>query len=304
MNSTIVLKLNTVRNEALTYIDELIRESWKDENQAIGYPRCKDLSELVAEIEIYENTIEHCVYTVTRNGDRVGMVGFLHSPGDSEGYLIGPFLNPTINRAIWLPRVLTKFISKLHNDHQHVDACVVETNNLLCDTLVGMNWKELNRQTEMKWELGTEATTIHDDKFNFSELIIKENSAFNQIAEVMGNGLGWESPKTRLVQYLDEAYKVHYVTDQTNKVMGAVIWTIVGGTDFGRLEYLAVNPADRRNGIGAQLIHYVFQQTERAGIPRLYLSLDSNNTNALRLYKKVGFKETVRSVIFRKQLSD
>lgn len=57
----------------------------------------------------------------------------------------------------------------------------------------------------------------------------------------------------------------------------------------GYVDFLAVDPAYRGGGIATKLIEYV---SENAGITSLTLDVISNNANAIRLYRHLGFKTT------------
>jgi len=56
---------------------------------------------------------------------------------------------------------------------------------------------------------------------------------------------------------------------------------------------VAVAEAARGNGIGTRLLDELATAARRAGIPRLSLSVDSENP-ALRLYQRLGYREVAR----------
>lgn len=56
---------------------------------------------------------------------------------------------------------------------------------------------------------------------------------------------------------------------------------------------VAVAEGARGNGIGARLLDELATVARRAGVPRLSLSVDSENP-ALRLYERLGYREVAR----------
>ena len=47
----------------------------------------------------------------------------------------------------------------------------------------------------------------------------------------------------------------------------------------------------RNQGIGTELLRLVEDKAKETGIKAMYLHAEANNTNGLRLYKRLGFKE-------------
>lgn len=59
--------------------------------------------------------------------------------------------------------------------------------------------------------------------------------------------------------------------------------------DAGYIDFLAVDPEYRGQGVATKLIDYV---AENAGISSLSLDVVGDNGNAIRLYRRLGFKTT------------
>lgn len=55
------------------------------------------------------------------------------------------------------------------------------------------------------------------------------------------------------------------------------------------LSYLVVNEEYRNQGIGTKMIRYACQTSKKEGYSYIVLKLDNDNTEAERLYKKLGF---------------
>lgn len=61
------------------------------------------------------------------------------------------------------------------------------------------------------------------------------------------------------------------------------------------LSYLVVNKEYRNQGIGTKMIRYARQISKKDGYSYIVLNVDNDNTEAERLYKKLGFVATGKS---------
>ena len=67
--------------------------------------------------------------------------------------------------------------------------------------------------------------------------------------------------------------------------------TVLGETDMMNV---AVNPEDRRKGIGEMLIRFLMEQLKQSGSHSLTLEVRASNTPAIELYQKLGFLQVGR----------
>jgi ribosomal protein S18 acetylase RimI-like enzyme len=70
------------------------------------------------------------------------------------------------------------------------------------------------------------------------------------------------------------------------------------------LANIAINPAYRGKGLGRQLIEYANQIANRRGIKTLALDVRADNTNAIELYTRNGYKELKLNKSFTNKLDD
>jgi ribosomal protein S18 acetylase RimI-like enzyme len=106
-------------------------------------------------------------------------------------------------------------------------------------------------------------------------------------------------PSARLTSSLSkDGYRVALV-EQDGQVAGCAFWMYLQGTNFGRLDYVAVHPDFRRRGIGEALVVQANSDARNTGAHAMYLSLRSDNATAHRLYLRCGYTGTVRSTQFR-----
>lgn len=60
---------------------------------------------------------------------------------------------------------------------------------------------------------------------------------------------------------------------------------------WGSIQNIGVVPGHRKLGLGAGLIHRALAGFRQAGLLRAYLEVTSDNIDAIRLYKRLGFRE-------------
>jgi len=72
------INLRPAQRADLPFIGKLCARSTSIHHEGIGYPRCEDEGELLAELALYENSLEEHVFVVCgQAGDPVGVTGFL-----------------------------------------------------------------------------------------------------------------------------------------------------------------------------------------------------------------------------------
>jgi ribosomal protein S18 acetylase RimI-like enzyme len=72
---------------------------------------------------------------------------------------------------------------------------------------------------------------------------------------------------------------------------GAVVGSVMGGYEGHRgwVNYLAVDPAQRRAGLGRRLMAEVESRLRALGCPKLNLQVRNDNAEALAFYERIGF---------------
>lgn len=72
---------------------------------------------------------------------------------------------------------------------------------------------------------------------------------------------------------------------------GAIVGSVMGGYDGHRgwVNYLAVDPAHRRSGLGRVLMAEVEARLRRLGCPKINLQVRSDNSVALGFYERLGY---------------
>tara|TARA_Y100001935_G_scaffold171051_1_gene141134 strand:+ start:716 stop:1144 length:429 start_codon:yes stop_codon:yes gene_type:complete len=112
---------------------------------------------------------------------------------------------------------------------------------------------------------------------NIEEIIKIEESSF-------------DNPWTRN-QFTDSCKKfnkyLNFVYNDTTKVIGYLISEII--LDEVHLYKIVVSKNNQNNKVGSKLLKFMIQECKKLNKIRVCLEVDSQNSNAIKLYKKFGF---------------
>jgi ribosomal protein S18 acetylase RimI-like enzyme len=64
------------------------------------------------------------------------------------------------------------------------------------------------------------------------------------------------------------------------------------GNGYGAIQNLGITPAHRGQGAGTALLHAALSGFRQCGLGRVYLEVTAQNTGAVRLYQRLGFRRT------------
>lgn len=84
---------------------------------------------------------------------------------------------------------------------------------------------------------------------------------------------------------------------------GKLVGTVIGGYDGrrGMIYHLAVDEDFRKHGIGESLIAEVERRLQDKGCLKCYLLVTAENTNAIRFYERLGWRDMKEDRIFGKE---
>jgi ribosomal protein S18 acetylase RimI-like enzyme len=87
---------------------------------------------------------------------------------------------------------------------------------------------------------------------------------------------------------------------------GAIVGSVMGGYDGHRgwVNYLAVDPAHRRSGLGRVLMAEVEARLRRLGCPKINLQVRSDNSVALGFYERLGYLQDAAVSLGKRLESD
>jgi len=132
---------------------------------------------------------------------------------------------------------------------------------------------------------------------------LAEQGEVKAIAEMsrdfIESGLGWRydpvsierAMRRRETVVLAAAERQTYVARERPSLSGFAIMDF--GDERAHLVLLAVQPVQRRRGIGRRLVEWLLESALTAGIASVHLELRADNAAARRFYRALGFSETV-----------
>jgi [ribosomal protein S18]-alanine N-acetyltransferase len=92
--------------------------------------------------------------------------------------------------------------------------------------------------------------------------------------------------------YFGSREAVFAVAKQSSRIVGYILAS-ASGTE-AEIVSIAVDPVHRRSGAGAALMGYALRRLGACGVRRVELAVRTTNAAALRLYRRFGFRRTIR----------
>ena len=101
--------------------------------------------------------------------------------------------------------------------------------------------------------------------------------------------VSWNDPNKDIDRKLKVNPELFLVAVNDDRVVG----TIMGGYEGHRgwINYLAVDPQQRRQGLGKQLVRAVELLLLEYGCPKINLQIRSSNIDVIAFYRDLGFTE-------------
>lgn len=87
---------------------------------------------------------------------------------------------------------------------------------------------------------------------------------------------------------------------------GAIVGSVMGGYEGHRgwVNYLAVDAANRRSGLGRTLMAEIETRLREIGCPKLNLQVRNDNAAALAFYERIGFQQDAAVSLGKRLESD
>lgn len=82
-----------------------------------------------------------------------------------------------------------------------------------------------------------------------------------------------------------------------------IIGTVIGGFDGrrGMIYHLAVHKQFRKQGVGGMLLAEVEKRLQAMGCLKCYLLVNAGNAEAIRFYRRRGWREQREDIVFSKE---
>jgi ribosomal protein S18 acetylase RimI-like enzyme len=269
-------------------IDALFRRSHALPADGLGYPRCEDLGEYLAELRLWHRILEDSTFVVTAAGRARGVFGFLYDDDARWAYLAGPMLVP--GEDVHLTDVISVAEQLASGRFDELTAAVHVANERLTEGVEARGWTRGELHVQMRRPLMPADRSLPDGDLQ----VATPEGVRNILTEVLGP----ERAEAEVRQAAEEGYQVlSAAVDGAGA--GTALWKPVEGTRFAVLETLAVMPAHRRRGLGAALVREVIFRAAVGGASDLYLSVVGSNQGARALYASLDFQDDVWRRSFR-----
>lgn len=98
----------------------------------------------------------------------------------------------------------------------------------------------------------------------------------------------WNNPKMDIERKL----KVNPELFLVGIIDGQVVASVMGGYEGHRgwVNYLAVDPTCQRRGLGRQIMEAVEKKIVARGCPKINIQIRTNNNDAVKFYRSIGYK--------------
>jgi ribosomal-protein-alanine acetyltransferase len=106
--------------------------------------------------------------------------------------------------------------------------------------------------------------------------------------DLIEHGLGWSWTPGRVARSIAGRESCVLVARRERRIAAFAIMHFADET--AHLNLLAVCPAHRRQGLGRQLLEWLFATAMEAGIFRINLELRADNDGARKFYETLGFE--------------
>lgn len=145
----------------------------------------------------------------------------------------------------------------------------------------------------------------------------KRNSPFAQLRQLVDHTYvdSLDCPRIAEFRTTDEVLKSYQQTphhdpelwlvavNQAGKAVGCLLLTAHPHGQMLEITYMALLPAFRGHGWGAQLLDQVWLQADRLGFSQLTLAVDQDNHPASQLYARSGFETLFSEAVWGRQLA-
>jgi [ribosomal protein S18]-alanine N-acetyltransferase len=106
--------------------------------------------------------------------------------------------------------------------------------------------------------------------------------------DLVEDGLRWRWRTEQIARLVRHPEFEVVVARREGRVVGFAVMQL--GHEVAHLILLAVEPSERRSGIGRRLIHWIEEMARTAGVFELSLEVRSQNMIARRFYEQLGYQ--------------
>ena len=285
--------IKQIQKEEFVEIENVFMESCMNNSFGIAYPRCEEKGELLAELNLYEQSIEESCFKLEIKNKIVGAYIFLYDDEWNTTYL-GLGFNQVISKENY--KNIISEIEKLHSHKNEISCSPLKENENLTNALEENNWINKSQSLEMKFNLA-DALDFKNSIGKIKELNSEsEKSTKEIIANLLGSTQAWNIDFVKgLNDLLKDEYQVTYL-EVEKIIVSVIVWIKIKDTNFSRIEYISTDENQRKKGYAKILLNEINKRCKDLKDKNIFLSTSPDKTNVIKFYENVGFEKSVESL--------
>jgi ribosomal protein S18 acetylase RimI-like enzyme len=110
--------------------------------------------------------------------------------------------------------------------------------------------------------------------------------------EACGLVVPWNAPSLDIARKVDFQPDLFFVAEEKAEGEERIVGSVMAGYEGHRgwVNYLAVDPALQRGGLGRELMRYAEEKLIALGCPKINLQVRGTNSDVLAFYESLGYR--------------
>ena len=233
----------------------------------------------------------------------------LHNPGATTTFLCTP---PTQEKDVKrVSRLISNGVEILqHTTSNLLQTIMQEENTLLCsaytqagfDVLATLAYMELSKKDSLARVESKKERASHIPHLSLVSMEHANEECLQVILNKTYSG-SLDCPNIHGLRSIEEILSGHRgqgeydpqlwsIAEVEGKPAGVLLLQAVPESEYMELSYLGCTPHFRGKGLGSALMQIAIAQSVTYGLPRIRLAVDSQNSPAISLYSRWGFRQT------------
>ncbi|PYZ96662.1 GNAT family N-acetyltransferase [Alteribacter lacisalsi] len=294
-----MIEIKTIGREAVGEVASLIAELNNSEESHIGY--CgKDENEIRKSLleDLDEVPFSDCFAGVYEGATLVGVVGFDADLEDRSAEVWGPFLQENKWEAAF--DLWNKMIELLPEEIDSLQMFSNAKNLRVCHLADELSFKKHSDQTILEFHRENRESL---NSAQVEEITPEYVSAMTKLHDQAFPDTYYNG--RQIIDRLNDHYRKVFVITSKGALTGYIY--VEAEPEFGdaNIEFFAVDPSARGQGIGTQLLAGALQWLFTfESIESIRLCVNASNGQAIHVYKKAGFQHLHDLRVFTKEIND
>lgn len=275
-------------------IANFIAELNQHQEHHIGY--CgKDAPEIEqAMVDAFGDQPDLWISTLDENGQLIGVLGLDTDTDTGTAELWGPFIQCAPEQWQKLAvRLWKQATNKLSENRIHISKVYGFYNEHHADAITFMKGKGAklkSRQVILHNRSLHEVSLDQSENNRIQTITPDQYPSFIQLHDSTFTGTYYDG-ETLIQRSGKEHHHLYILSGSEGEIHGYVYAEADPEFGEGSIEYIAVNPAYFRQGLGSLLLNKVlYELNKESHVSEIRLCVDETNSGALSLYRKAGFE--------------